>query len=383
MAETKPAVKTATPAPAKPEKFIVPVSWKERCELMRLNAEARAGFFPLHGDFLKCLLMAESIDFVLYIAVGWDMYEFIRPKEFTPELVKELLKTYKEYPTQTRICVKKTDTGRYEKLVARYMREKFVTASSGNAMALEAAFRIYSGLSDASQLVVRGVMDEECFNRISRSCSFAIMHMCSTRDALSFLVQIVGKEPALYDHGAVTSMVTATIAWNTLKLPKRESKLAAQAAILHDMERHCAYLGKAPDRTQISLQGMKELTAMKEKGIGFHESTIEAMHQYRENFDGSGIPQKLRGAAEGTDSLNGISRIARMVSIGCAFSEYMLKRQDKQPLPLATIVKFLKERTDNGEFDPQIVAQWLDDAETGTIRKPTEDKTQDDSDEDE
>lgn len=384
MSDTKSVARAAVPAAAKPDKFVVPGSWKERCELLRLNADARAAFFPLHADFLKCLLTAESIDFVLYIAVGWDMYEFMRPKEFKLEWVKELLQTYKDYPTQTRICVKKTDLGRYEKLVTRYMREKFVNASAGNTMAHEAAFRIYTGLSDASQLVVRGVLDEECFNRISRACSYAIMHMCSTRDVLSFLVQIVGKEPALYDHGAVTSMVASAIAWNTLRLAKRESKLTAQAAILHDIERHCAYLGKAPDRSQISLQGIKELTAMKEKGIGFHESTIETMQQYRENFDGSGIPRKLRGAAEGTESLNGISRIARMVSIGCAFSEYMLKRQDKQPLPQATIIKLLKERTDKGEFDPRIIAQMVDDAETGTMRKASEEKAQDDDvDEDE
>ena len=381
MSDAKPTAKVAAAA-AKPEKFVVPPSWKERCELLRLSAEARSSFFPLHVDFIKSLLIAESIDFVLYIAVGWDMYEFIRPKDFKIELVKELINTHKDYPSQTRICIKKTDLGRYEKLVTHYLREKFVAASSGNAMAHEGAFRIYAGLSDGSQLVVRAAMDEECFNRISKACSYAVTHMCSTRDALNFLVQIVGKEPALYDHGAVTSMVATVIAWNTMKLHQRESKLTAQAGILHDLERHCSYLGKPADRTQISLQGIKELTTMKEKGVGFHESTIEAMQQYREHFDGTGIPKKLRGAAEGVDSLNGIARISRIVSIGCAFSEYMLKRQEKQPLPLATIFKLLKERTDKGEFDPQMMAQFIADADTATMRKASEEKSQEDSDSD-
>ena len=119
---------------------------------------------------------------------------------------------------------------------------------------------------------------------------------------------------------------------------------------------------------------------MRAKGVGFHESAIETIHQHREHFDGTGIPQKLRGAAEGTDSLNGISRSARLVSIGCAFSEYMLKRQEKQPLPLATIFKLLKERSDKGEFDPDIVAKFIADAETTTMRKASEEKSQDDLD---
>lgn len=375
MSETK----TAAPT----DKFVVPPSWRERCEILRLNAETKAEFFPLHTDFIKCLGIAKSIDFILYISVGWEMYEFIRPKEFSLELVKEMLTVHKQYPSQTRICVKKSDFGRYEKLVAAYMQEKFAAASSGNSMALAPAYKMYSTLSEASQLIARGALDEECYNRISRASSYAVMHMLSTKDILNFLVTIVGKEPALYDHSAVTAMVSMAIAWNALKLQKRESKLTGQGALLHDVERYCSYLSKPADRTQTSVNAVKELTAIKAKGVGFHDSSIEVMQQYREHFNGEGIPRKLKGAAEGHDSLNGIVKTARIVSIGCAFSEYMLKRQEKLPLTLATILKLLGERGAKGELDPAIIQAFVADANTGTVRKPTEDKSNaDDDDED-
>ncbi len=366
--------------PVKTDKFVVPPAWRERCEVLHLNAKTKAEFFPVHQDFIKSLLSVTEIDFILYFAVGWDMYEFIRPREFKVELVKELITTHKQNASQTRICVKKADFGRYEAIVIKYMREKFVAASAGASLEMEPAYKIYSSLSAASQRITRGALDEECYNQISRAASGALMKMSSTKDALNFLTNIVGKEPALYDHAAVTAMVSSAIAWNVLKLQKRESKLAVQAGLLHDVERHCAYLSKPADSTQISLQAVKEITAQKTAGIGFHDSTLEVMQQYRERFDGTGIPKRLKGAAE-AQSLNGISRMARIVSIGCAFSEYMLKRQEKLPLPLATIIKLLNDRAQKGEFDPALVKDLFADAATGTQRKPT-DGTQDDDDDD-
>lgn len=374
-------VKTDAKAPVKSDKFVVPPAWRERCEVLHLNGKTKADFIPLHQDFIKCLLSVESVNFILYFAVGWDMYEFIRPREFKAELVKEMINTHKQNTAQTRICIKKGDFGHYEAIVAKYIREKFIAASAGGAMGMEAAFKIYAELSKASQRVMRGSLDEECYNQISRAASGAVMKMCSTKDALDFLVNIIGKDPGLYDHGAITAMVSSTIAWNTLKLQKRESKLTVQAALLHDIERHCAYLGKPADPTQISLLAIKELAAQKAAGIGFHDTTIEVMQQYRERFDGTGVPKRLKGAAEG-ESLNGILRMARIVSIGCAFSEYMLKRQDKLPLPLATILKLLAERGQKGEFDPNILKQFAADAATGTVRKPTDGLDADDEDDD-
>ncbi len=357
--------------PVKRPAVPVPDEWKSRCEIIKINQLNKAEFIPLHVDFLKAFASVTELDFTVFFAVGWDMYEFMRPKEFSIELVKEMLTKHKEFPSATRICVRRTDYGRFEKLAEKYKRAKFVGAAQGAAMAYEPVLKSYLELSAASQTVVRGYIDNECYSRVARASSSIVMSLSSTKDIVRFLTDIVGREPALYDHGAITALVTAAITWNILKLSKRECKLAVQSAMIHDIERHCSYLGKPANPAQISTLAVKEINALVTAGQGFHETNIAVMQQYRERFDGAGIPKGLKGIYEDGNPF-GILRIARATSIGCAFSEYMLKRQEKLPLPQARILQLLTERAEKGEFDLNMVKEFISDIADGKTRKPTD-----------
>lgn len=364
-------------SPAAPTKFEVPGEWKSRCDLIRLTPKTKPDYIPLHGDFLKAFLALPSIDFSLFFAAGWDMYEVIRPKDFSPELVKEVLVAHKQNPASTRICIRRTDVVRYERVIGEFRRKKFQEAASGGALAHEAPFKLYAELSTAGQTVIRGMIDGESYNNISRASSSTVMNLCSSRDALRFLVEIVGKEPSLYDHAAITALVSACIVWNVLKLPKRESKLTVQSALLHDIERHCGYLGKPAETDQISQGAIKEISVLVAAKTGFHDANVIVMQQYRERFGGGGYPHGLKGTAEKEASL-GINRMARAVTIGCGFSEYMLKRKDKVPLDLATITKLMLERAEKGDFDPEMVQGLFEDMKTGQIRRITAESLKDD-----
>ena len=351
-------------------KFVVPDEWRTRCDMVRLTSHNKADFLPLHADFMKAFLSVTSIDFMVYFAVGWDLYLFIKPKEFTLELAKEMLSAHKQNLSSTRICIKRLDYGRYEKLINVFRRKKFDEAAAGGAMAHEVAFRLYNELSSASQAIARGMVDQECYNRISAAASSCIGNMCSTKDAVRFLVEIVGKEPALYDHGAITGLIGGSLAWNVLKFQKRESKLIVQSALLHDAERHCAYIGHAADPRQISVNVIREIALQTQAKTAFNQANIVVLEQFRERFDGEGFPNKKKGAEE-NDPLFGINRMARVVSVGCAFSEYMLKRREKMPLNLSSIQKFMTERAVAGELDPDIVAGLFDDVNSGHVRRAT------------
>ena len=359
-----------SPAAPVADKFVVPPEWRERCEIRRMNPQTKTDYVPIHLDTIKSLLEVKNIDFLIFFLVGWDLYEFIRPADFSHDLVREMVEVHKKWPSQTRIVVLRKDHPRYEKIAAAFRKNRFVTAAAGAAMPLTPVFNCYAELSNASQLVVRGALHAEVYGRVAGGASYAVMHMPSTRDVLNFIVSIIGRDPVLYDHAAVSAFVASAIAWNALRLPKRESKLCGQAALMHDVERHCAYLMKPPVAGVISAGGIKEVQALRDQGVGFHDCVTQTMQQYRERFGGAGIPNGLSGTAEEKGD-KGITRIARIVAIGCAFSEYLLKRQDKQPLTLPVIIGFLRQRAGT-EFDPKIMDAFLADISTGAVRKPGE-----------
>ena len=361
--------KSGTPG----DKFAIPPEWRVRCEVTHLTPQVKGAYLPLQNDLLRCLLHIDAIDFKLFLVSGWDLVEFIKPSEFSAELIKELFEIHKKWPTQTKICVERVAYPRYERIAAKFRRERFVAAADVSTMAFEVPFQLYTELSDASQTVVRGALGQDNIYRVSRSTSNLIGKMCSTRDAVQFLCSIVAKDPVIYDHAAVTAFLSGVIVWNVLQLPKRESKLTVQAALLHDVERHCAYLFKPAEKNVLSINAIKEIESHRSGGVAYHETTLTVMHQYRELFGGGGFPTGAKGRYE-ENPLGGISRMSRVVSIACGFSEYLLKRQDKLPLPLPAIRGLMAERSGR-DFDPDILSAFLGDMETTKPRRMTATKS--------
>lgn len=271
------------------ETFSPPQEWRERCEVSKLNPANKLDFIPLHPDFIKSLTTVKRIDFAIYFLVGFDLYEFIRPKDFTHELVKEMIETHKKYRGQTRVVLRRSDFFRYEKIISAYRADRYEDAASGAATPLKPVFTIYNELSNASQYIVRGSLSPDIYGKAAAVSSAPLARMPSTKDILQFVVAVIGKDSALYDHAAVTSLLSLAISWNSMRLPKKEVKLCGQAALMHDVERNCAHLLKpaVPDKT--SEASIKDLESILQKeGTGFHESVLKAMRQYRERFGGGG-----------------------------------------------------------------------------------------------
>lgn len=350
------------------EKVPIPESWKERCELIRLSHFNKGDFWPLHDEFLRCLVGLAEIDFTVYLAAGWDLWEVMRPKEYSQELIKEILTLHKEHPSTTRVCIKRIDQGRFERLSARFKSDRFKAVAHGAAMGFEAVFRHYQELSATSQSVCKGYIDKETYLRVSAVSSNLVSSMPTTKDVFRLFTEILVKDPYLYDHQAITAMIAAVTAWNAVKLGKRETKLVIQSALLHDAERHCAYLGRPSDHQNISQGAIKEVEALVKSRDGFHEVNVQVMKQFREMPNGMGVPNRLEGKAERGD-IRGIVRSARIVGLACALAEYCLKRRDQKPLAITEILKMVESRCQQGELDLEIFDKLTEDLETGALRK--------------
>lgn len=362
--------KASTPATSatQQEVFVPPAEWRVRCEVRKLTPHTKLEYLSLNNDLLRCLVGVEPPSFIVFFLVGWDLYEYLRPADYTLELMQEMLDIHKKWPTQTRILVLQNDYARYEKLASAFRNLRFETAAGGASMALLPVYNCYQELSNASQSLARGGLNMEAYARVAAGASFAVMHMQSTKSILGFLVAIVGKDALLYDHSAVTALVAAAISWNVLEMTKRESKLCSQAALMHDVERNCAHLFKPAVHDRISTAAIKELKNLQDSaGVGFHAVILQTMGQYREKFTGGGFPGTNHGASEERGDI-GIERTARIVAIACAFSEYLLKRQDKHSLSLTMILDLIKQRTKN-DFDPDIVTALIEAATSDAIRK--------------
>ena len=350
------------------EAITTPPEWRTRCDVRILTPHAKHEYFPLQNDLLRCLVEGSAVDFVIYFLVNSELYEYMRPADYSVELIKEMLEFHKKWPTQTRVLVLQKDYLRYQKLASAYRKKRFENTSGGASVPHMPVFMCYQELSDASQALIRGRLDDDAYARVSAASSFVVMHMQSTRSILRFLMSIVAKDALLYDHSAVTALVTTTIAWNVLELTKRASKLSGQAALMHDVERHCAHLFKPAQINKISATSIKDLTKIHEAtGSGFHEIVVKTMGQHREKYSGGGYPGTCQGSYEQRGD-SGIEQTTRIVSLACAFSEYLLKRQDKHSLSLEKILELIQQRTPS-DFDPDIVRAFIAASTSDAIRK--------------
>ena len=362
------------------KKFIIPDDWRVRCEFYKMDAKTKQRFMPLHNDFLRCFLDLEQVQFSLFLLSGWDLVEFIKPLEFNQTRFRELLKIVKEYSPQTRICIKRDHFTHFENLMTQDRQKKIAHIAVTCPEILDSfAKDRYNYLSNTSQFIVKGTIDGETFFRITHASSEIVTKLPTTIDAVNFLVAAVGSDPYLYDHHACTALLAACIAYNSLQLPKRESKLTAQAALLHDLERNCTYLFKPLLPNCISTNGIKEIKELVTKGLKFHDTTVRVMEEHRERFAGQGFPGKKLGRQE-EDINNGILRMSRIVSFACAFSEYLLKRQDKKPLTLEKILELMGDRSKFGDFDVIIFQEFVKDIESPKSRKRVSEDTENQSD---
>jgi len=373
---TKPGEKPVEAAPVK--KFEISDEIRLRCEVFKVDALMRDKFMPLHKDFVRSLLDLESIAFPIYILSGWDLIEYMKPGEYSNELVKEMLVIIKEYP-QVRMAIKRDHFPRYEIIMNAYRNARYEKHAERFPELNENFVKDrYGNLCNTTQSIVKGALDEESFFKVTHAASEYITKIPRTQDVVNFLVEVVGHDPQIYDHSACVALLAGCIAYNSLQLPKRESKLTVQSSFLHDIERNCSYLLKAPNPTAISLNGMKDIKNLIAKGIKFHETSITVMQQYREHFAGGGFPGKKHGRCE-EEGEAGVLRMARVVAVACGFTEYLLKRKEKNPLTKDTILDLMKERA-GIKYDPIIMEEFLKDIKNPKVRKKLSDELEEQND---
>lgn len=327
-----------------------------RCEIIRLDPKTKATFTPVNHEFIRCLLTIEACDFPLYVLQGWDLIEYIKPREFKAELVKEML----AYRTKNdlRICVRRDHFPRYEKIVMTALKKRMEKVLAADSTLNKTFAARYLDTLATSQSLVRGGLDQESVIRLTKTASSLVTEPIPLKQAVSQLTKIIGMDPLLYDHVACTTILVSSYISETQAFSKRESKLCVQASLLHDLERCCAYVGKPVVAGKVGEGSVDEINALIKNGQVIHESSVEVIMQNRERFDGSGYPLKLKGRLE-EDPRWGIHPMARHVTLGCLFAELTIKRSEEKPLGARKILAYLEKMASMQKIDPTLVAHLV------------------------
>jgi hypothetical protein len=54
----------------------------DRCDIVKLSPASIPEYIPVKLDFFKLLEEAEEVLFPIYFLIGWNLIEYIKPKEF-------------------------------------------------------------------------------------------------------------------------------------------------------------------------------------------------------------------------------------------------------------------------------------------------------------
>lgn len=337
---------------------------RARCEIIQLSSRNMHEYIPIKLNFFPLIRKFESIDFSIYFLIGWELIEFITPKEWSFELYEQVYHSALKGKDGSKICLSKSQYPLYENLVSTRKKEILNKILKKDHTLDKNTLQLYHNTSLTSQIIVRGGLDVESGYRISKTASdlaTANLNITSTLTTLTKLFQLA---PCIYDHETVTTLVVATLIhglnWSE-KVTKRQSKLALQAALLHDIDKYCSKnieMNKA-NKTDI---GSNEILKIIEAGAPIHKGSLLAIKQHHENYDGSG-PYSLQGRAKSENDENeGIQLEPRLIKIGCEFAKILMElTKNEKPTPLDILKKMKEKKADH--LDEEIFAALYNELE--------------------
>ena len=321
----------------------------KRCDGVKLSAKDAKDYSPVKMSLFNLLTGEENLRFPIYVAMGWDLVEFIRPVEYSKDLLWQIRSDVKN--GACKVVVQKKHYALFEAMVAENLKRRFAQFQKKCPKVSNEFCEAYIGLFLASGYAVRGGLDSESAFRINRAASEIVTNGLDLNISLRLLLIIATYSPSLYDHSAFSAMIAALISSQhpTSNVPKAESKIIAQAALLHDIDKTC-HKSKKDETTKRESLGLRELQALIEEGASIHSTVPKILKQSHERFEGSG-PMGLSGREEGGE--RGICNGALYLTPSCYIARAMRRSTKESPLKISELINALNEKV-GSYFDPEV-----------------------------
>lgn len=298
------------------------------------------------------------------------MVEFIRPEEYSVDLLGNLYLSVLKENTEAAIYILKKDKQAYYHYLDQ-QREKKITKLLKNVDGLDPkVLKVYSSISSASQMVIKGGINPEVADFVSQSTASLVDNTISSQATIATLSKMIGCDETLYDHSATVAMLGVTIGLNILEKPlgKKEARLVGKSGLFHDVGKTCvpsAILNKpgrfTPEEFEVMKThadlGQQELHELSTKGIKLDERVIRVAGEHHENFDGSGYPCGRAGRLE-EDPKNGIHFFTRIITIADVYSALLMRRVYKDAYDAGEAIEIMNQMLH--KFDPDYYAKFYE-----------------------
>jgi HD-GYP domain-containing protein (c-di-GMP phosphodiesterase class II) len=343
---------------------------RKRCSIIDLTTEIQRQFQIVSLELFHYLYEIFSIDFALYFKVENSLIEFIKPEEFSKELLDQMWQAAHKPRNGIEIMIKRADYPKYEIVIESIRKKKIAELLQMDPHLDRKVIDAFTNLSGASQMITRGGLNSGVTSRVKSSATYLINNIVRSEEAISTLSKMVIHDPTLYDHSAAVAMISGVIGSQCLKKPlsPKENELLAQCGLYHDIGKTCvpsAILNKPGKFTDDEFEIMKSHAAKGEEelelaiGNGAHIDHVCARvaGEHHERFTGKGYPRGRKGRFE-EDPTNGIHIYSRIVTIADVYSALLMKRVYKPSYEAQDAIKIMADIAVN-EYDPNIFYPFL------------------------
>ncbi|WP_132324886.1 HD-GYP domain-containing protein [Pseudobacteriovorax antillogorgiicola] len=271
------------------------------------------------------------------------MVEYIRPDEMSHQLILDIWSASQKPGVDVEVYVLKLEYEKYQKTIGQIRIGKIRRLLDKEPRLDRKILDVFHDLSSASQLILRGGIQNHMVNRASAVVSRLVAELMESNQAVGTLSKMISIDPTLYDHSASVAMLSGIVAqqYQLRVFTLGELETIILAGLYHDsgkghIPNHILNKpGKFSDSEfaimkQHASLGHREISRVISQGAAIDPVVALVALEHHERMNGTGYPLKKAGKAE--ESKNGIHLYSRIVAVADTYSALLMKRVYKPAL---------------------------------------------------
>ncbi len=283
---------------------------RKRCKIVAYDEPTAKKTMLVSPELFHFFFEAKKVNFNLYVRIENVLVEFMRAEEFSHQLLDQI-KSALLSDHRVEIMVLRSQKMLFEQMIEQTRAAKIQSLVEKDPLLDRKALNVFSNLSNASQLVVRGGITDDVVNQVKSSANFMVNNLIESDVAIATLSRMVTHDPTLYDHSASVAMISGLIAMQCLDKPlsKKVCELVAQCGLYHDVGKTCIPSsilnkpGKFTDSEFVIMKthaelGERELEQLIKSGKGVDPLVARVAGEHHERFNGKGYPRGRSGKLE-------------------------------------------------------------------------------------
>lgn len=336
---------------------------RQRCKIVPYDDSQKKRFQPVHLEQFGFLRDQKSIDYTMFLLVGDELIEYMKPKEFSQELLRLMWQATLRNDVSVEVMILKKDYAKFE-LMLDEVRDKKIKRILELDPALDAkTLQVFGTLSSASQVVGRAAITKAIVDRAKIATRHLVDSQLDSHVALGTIARMITRDPTLYDHAASVAMFTHNLAtFMETNFSKADLETIALSGLYHDVGKACVsnYLINKPqsftaeeanemrDHARLGHERLRQAVA---QGAPIAPEILEVALQHHERFGGGGYPGKRKGRLE--EETNGIHLFARIVGVVDVFSALLMDRNYKPAMESSKAITYMETNAVD-HYDPDI-----------------------------